>query len=211
MAQRVVVTGASSGIGRGLAVALAPGNHLLIHGQNRERLAETASLCGAANEIRSATSDLTMGFDSLLAEFAHLKSAAPIVLVHCAGVFFPQPLADMPLDRLHKTLALNLTAPIELTHTLWPRICEVGGKVLFVSSVAASTAFEGSTVYGASKAGLSQFARTLALEAPPTVGVHVFEPGPIDTPLWQRQSFRPDGMMSVDDLVDSMLRESGLR
>lgn len=210
MAKRVLITGASSGIGRGLAIALSPGNHLLIHGQNVERLHETAKQCAAAAEIRQSHGDLTQGHNSLLAEFAQLQSGGPLIVVMNAGVFFPQPLADQAASSIDQTLKLNLLAPIHLTHALWPTLCEAGGKLILISSVAAHETYVGSSVYGASKAGLSHFGRTLALEAPAHVGVHIFEPGPIDTPLWQRQSFRPDGMRSVDDFVASILRECGL-
>lgn len=203
---RVLITGASSGIGRGLARALAPGNKLLVTGRSAERLAEVAAETDA---VQFLAGDITECIEDL-AQAAASLGTSPLVLVLNAGVFASAPLNELSTPTVEESLKTNLLAPILLTKAVWPDLSQHGGKLIVISSIAARECYPGSTVYGATKAGLSHFARTLRLECPPNVSIHLFEPGAIDTPLWEHQSFRPEDMRSVEDFVNEVLTDSGL-
>jgi len=193
-----LVTGASSGIGAATAAALAAsGARLLLAGRHPGRLAEVAGRTGAA----ALEADLaTPGGPAALAGAA-LTAAARIgepggidILVNNAGVGWAGPMAEMPPEKISELVAVNLTAPMQLTRLLMPGMTARGrGRVVFVSSIAGVTGVQKEAVYAATKAGLGTFAESLAYEARGRgVRVSVIVPGVIDTPFFDRRG-RPYG------------------
>ena len=172
---RLIITGASSGIGRELAVlAFARSYHLTLLGRNRDRLAEVSRLCGGAEWHAF---DLT---DSVARAQFVAGIEEPVVLVNNAGMFDYALFADQDPAAIDAMIAANLTAPILLTRALMPRLA----GLVNVLSVAAQQPLTGSAVYCATKAGLDLWAQSLALEHP-ELPVHNFYPGPVDTPIWE--------------------------
>lgn len=90
--------------------------------------------------------------------------------------------SDKSVDEL---LAVNLYAPIRLTHALLPRLKKAKGKLVFISSVAANLPVAKYSVYGASKAALSGFARNLRLELT-DVTLQTIYPGAIQTDMHRK-------------------------
>lgn len=111
------------------------------------------------------------------------------ILINNAGVGWSGPLTDMGAADVARLVAVNLTAPIELTRLLTPSLAAGGrGRVVFISSIAGATGAPHEAVYAATKAGLTYFAESLRFElAGSGVGVSVVVPGVIDTPFFARR------------------------
>ena len=111
------------------------------------------------------------------------------ILINNAGVGWAGPLTEMSAAKVAHMVAVNLTAPIELTRLLTPVLGAGGrGRVVFVSSIAGTTGVTQEAVYAATKAGLGCFAESLRYELAGTdVGVSVVVPGVVDTPFFARR------------------------
>jgi short-subunit dehydrogenase len=111
------------------------------------------------------------------------------ILINNAGVGWAGPLTEMSAAKVAHVVAVNLTAPIELTRLLTPVLGAGGrGRVVFISSIAGTTGVTQEAVYAATKAGLACFAESLRYELAGTdVGVSVVVPGVVDTPFFARR------------------------
>lgn len=177
-----LITGASRGLGRALALALAGrGWSLVVDARGADNLVEVAEqLCAAgATSVTASTGDV--------ADHAHLAdlvaAAAGIdLLVANASTLGPSPmpaLADYPLDALRRILEVNLLAPLALVQLALP-VLRPRATVLMISSDAAIEAYEGWGGYGVSKAALDQLSAVLAAEHP-GLRVHAVDPGDMKT------------------------------
>jgi short-subunit dehydrogenase len=157
-----LVTGASSGIGRAVAVRLAgAGSHVVVHGRDETRGA------AVARSVRGTLllGDLAAsGVCEALAADATSSSGGVDVLVANAGVGWWGPLTAMEPARIDEIVSVDLLAPIRLTRALLPGMVERGsGHIVLVGSVA-GTGVAGEAVYAACKAGLAAFADSVRLE-----------------------------------------------
>ncbi|MDZ7703226.1 MAG: SDR family NAD(P)-dependent oxidoreductase [Trueperaceae bacterium] len=126
-------------------------------------------------------------------------------VVHNAGVGYYGPVAQQPDDSVRDLLQVNLYAPVALTHALLPRLAEMQGRrptVALVSSVAADVPVPDYAVYGASKAGLDGFARSLRAEVSPDVNVTLVHPGATRTALHQKSGV-PEGRLDTARFADA--------
>jgi short-subunit dehydrogenase len=105
--------------------------------------------------------------------------------IHNAGVGYYGHLSRQNDKSVEELLAVNLYAPIRLTHALLPRLTKAKGKLVFISSVAANLPVAKYSVYGSSKAALSGFARNLRLELT-DVSVQTIYPGAIQTDMHRK-------------------------
>jgi short-subunit dehydrogenase len=182
-----LITGGSSGIGAATARALAAaGAQPLIAGRDAGRLqALAAETGGIPLQADLAEAD---GPASLAA--AALAAAGRVdLLISNAGVGWAGPIEQLPATKAAELIAVNLTAPIQLTRLLAPPMIERGsGRIVFVSSIAGATGVRGEAVYSAAKAGLGYFAESLAQELHGRgVGVSLVVPGVVDTPFFERR------------------------
>ncbi len=182
-----LVTGASSGIGRATAEALASaGATVLLHGRDQDILAGLAQRIGG----------VPLGVDLSEPDAPRRLAATAIgaggrvdILVANAGQGWAGRFHDMDDVDLDRLIAVNLTAPIRLAQALLPAMCQRGnGYLAFVSSIAGRTGVAGEAVYAATKAGLDAFAESLRLELRHTgVRVGVLIPGVVATEFFQRR------------------------
>lgn len=166
-AKRVVVTGVSRGLGLALAQALlAEGYHVvgLGRGESEEFLALGGQYPGRVDYVRGDLAD-----QAGLADVArHIgKAFGPIYgLVNNAGVGMGGVLATMHQTDMERVIATNLMGPMTLTKYLMrSMLAKKEGRIVNISSIAASTGFHAMSVYAASKAGLEGFSRALSREA----------------------------------------------
>jgi NAD(P)-dependent dehydrogenase (short-subunit alcohol dehydrogenase family) len=159
-----VVTGGSSGIGLGMATALArAGARTVLVARDPGRLDEAVTAIKAAGGQAAAVSaDLAdRGEVSRAAEAAAASCGEPDILVNCAGINLRPPLADLTTDDWDLTMAVNLTAPFLLGQRFGPAMAARGwGRIINVTSQQAGRAFSNSGGYGASKGGVASLTRS---------------------------------------------------
>lgn len=198
--KRILVTGASSGIGRQTAISCSEmGAHLVITGRDQNRLEETAAaLMGSGHQAIAA--DLTKVDD-----LERVVEAAGSVhgVVHAAGVSRLVPLRMVTPSYLESTFASNTFAPILLTKNLLAkkRIAP-GGSVVFISALAMHTGPMASGIYAASKAALMGAMRVLGREVVKQgIRSNSISPGYVRTPLLDGLSQGGAQMDAVSDMA----------
>lgn len=179
------VTGASSGLGRRAAVALAAAGAQVVGVARRgDALAELAKETGGAG-VAADVADRD-GIDDL-AIAVSLIFGAPDIVVHAAGVNTRQAADDVTAEGWDATLALNLAAPFFLSQALVPSMKEKGwGRIVNFASLQTTRAFPGGIAYGASKAGVGQLTRAMAEAwSPHGITANAIGPGFFPTELTQ--------------------------
>jgi len=157
------VTGASAGIGRALAAALAAAGARVV-GVARRAEALAAWRAEAGGETAAVTADLAD--PAAMADVAR-RAAAPFgppeILVNAAGINTRQAADQVTLEGWRATLDLNLAAPFFLAQALVPGMrAKRRGRIVNFASLQSTRAFPGGLAYGASKGGIAQLTRAMA-------------------------------------------------
>ncbi|MEY9968951.1 NAD(P)-dependent dehydrogenase (short-subunit alcohol dehydrogenase family) [Streptacidiphilus sp. MAP12-16] len=183
-----VVTGASRGLGRALARALAAaGWSLVLDARGAEALgAVAAELAGLGVPVVALPGDVTDASHRAQLVAAAGELGGVDLLVNNASVLGMEPLgvlAEHPVDGFRQALEVNVVAPLALTQAALPLLREAGGAVLNISSDAAVEAYQTWGGYGASKAALDHWSAVLAEEEP---GLRVWwvDPGDMRTAMY---------------------------
>jgi gluconate 5-dehydrogenase len=180
-----VVTGGSSGIGEGMAAALAgAGAAVVLIARDAERLRSAVKgLPGQASWVSADLADRASV--ERAADEAGAAFGAPDVLVNCAGVNLRPPLGSLRAADWDLTMAVNLTAPFLLGQRFGPAMAARGwGRIINVTSQQAHRAFLNSGGYGASKGGLTALTRSQSEAwAPSGVCCNAVCPGFVPTRL----------------------------
>jgi NAD(P)-dependent dehydrogenase (short-subunit alcohol dehydrogenase family) len=199
-----VITGASRGLGRALAVALAEDGHrLVIDGRDQTALRTTVASLPAGAVVTALPGDITDPAHRRGLLLAAADLGGPDLLINNAGTLGASPLpamADYPLAALRDAFEVNVLAPLALTQLMLPALRAHGGAVLCVTSDAAVEAYAGWGGYGAAKAALEQACAVLAAEEA-VVRVWRVDPGDLRTDMHQ-QAF------PGEDISDRPLPES---
>lgn len=178
----ILVTGASSGIGRGIAIACSKmGATVIINGRNEQRLAETMTEMQGEENL-SLAADLSDS-NSLTGMVSRLPKLDGIV--HCAGIgqrVLCKQLQEADLDTM---MDVNFKAPVMLqTEILKQKKINKGASIVFIASIASDSPSIGNAVYSASKGAIISYANCLALElAPRQIRVNCILPAMIWTDL----------------------------
>ncbi|MFB6892768.1 SDR family oxidoreductase [Kitasatospora sp. NPDC056327] len=192
-----VVTGASSGIGRAVAIALVRAGHTVAIGYrtDREAARRTAGLAGG----RTLLLPLDLAEPAAAARAVHgaAEQLGGIdVLVNCAGVNRRSPVLDETLDDWERILAVDLTGPFACAQAAARRMVGQGrgGRIVNVTSVHEFVPIPGGAAYCAAKGGLGGLTKVMALElAPYGITVNAVSPGETAT--------RMNGVLDDRDLT----------
>jgi NAD(P)-dependent dehydrogenase (short-subunit alcohol dehydrogenase family) len=188
--ERALVTGATSGIGRAVALQLArEGAEVVIHGRDEDRGAQTVdAIISAGGKASFVAADLTVAADVqwLAGEVGDVD-----ILINNAGISLFAPTAEFDLSALDRMLASNVRAPFILVGALAPGMAARGhGSIVSVSSMAGAVGLVGGAAYGATKASLEAMTRAWAAEYSASgVRVNAIAPGPVYTPTPSGRDF----------------------
>jgi short-subunit dehydrogenase len=190
MTSRILITGASGGLGQALALALArPGVELVLTGRRTDALNSVAAAVRAKGAkvdthiLELSRPDDVLAFGKALAS----ESAGLDVLIHNAAVIKLDLLAEAAIADLDWHYRVNLKAPVILTKCLLERIRQTAGQVVFINSTAGLVARKGVAFYAATKHALRAIADSLREEmVPARVTVLSVFPSRMNTPMQER-------------------------
>lgn len=205
-----IVTGASRGLGRALARALAErGWNLVIDARGEPALRRVAAALAVHTKVVALAGDVAdEGHRRALVEAA-MGLGGVDLLVNNASLLGPSPpprLRDHPLDVLAEVYAANVFAPLRLFQLALPELLRASGRMVNITSDAAVEGYEGWGGYGSSKAALEQLSKVLAAEHP-DLRVYWVDPGDMNTAMHQAAfpgediSDRPPPEASVPGLM----------
>ncbi len=205
-----LVTGASGGIGRAIAITLAGKElEMIITGRNEVQLKKiSAAVKKQGNRCDYIAADLnnTDQVDALIS-FLYKKKKNLSLLVHSAGVAQVGSSAEMPVGSWQETLQVNLTIPFLLTQKCLP-LMKSGSQIIFINSVAGKNAFPDWSAYCASKAGLKAYADVLRLEIQNRgIRVTTIFPSSVDTSMHDSLPYKWDRkkMLKAQDVARAVL------
>ena len=202
-----LVTGAASGLGRATAIKLVEaGASLCIVDVNEERLRETADMLGNAQVLVHVANladpeACTSAVSATLARFGRLDALCSI-----AGIIRMARSHEMPREHYEQTIAINLNAPWFLSQAAIPHLLENNGAIVNCASSAALIGEAYAAAYCASKAGLVQMTKAMAMEyARQPIRINAVAPGGMVTNISDGMTFPAEAEM------DLVARYSGLR
>ena len=181
-----VVTGASKGIGAGIARALAAeGAAVAVNYASSRSGADkvVAEIEKAGGKAVAIQADMSKS-DDITRLFAETKQAlgTPNILVNNAGVFQFDPLESVKSDEFHRQFNINVLGPILASREAATYFGEDGGSIINVSSIVSTRAYPQSVIYSATKGALDSVTRVLAAElGPKKIRVNALNPGMVET------------------------------
>jgi NAD(P)-dependent dehydrogenase (short-subunit alcohol dehydrogenase family) len=188
----IVITGASSGIGRACAILLSTFNvRIVLIARNQARLDDTVSLLKGKGHL-SYSFDLSKVED--ISDFTkkHFKELKIDGIIHAAGISPTLPFSFSNYKKLNETLQVNVLASFELTRMLLKFNTNKNlQSIVFIASVVASVGSKGKSMYAISKGALVSGMKSLAIElANQNIRINTISPGVVNTPLTQNSEYR---------------------
>lgn len=204
--KRVLVTGATSGIGKEVAVSFAKqGATVFLIGRNPSKLDETLKqLTGIGHgSFIVDFLNLEIDFEGLIEAVRRFGQLDGII--HCAGVTSTLPINAINENKINEILRVNTVMPLLLTKNLLKKglFNEDGGSIVFISSVMSEVGEIAKTLYSASKGALNAMVKSLSLElARRKIRVNSISPGVIMTPMVESGVYAkdPENLKRVESL-----------
>jgi NAD(P)-dependent dehydrogenase (short-subunit alcohol dehydrogenase family) len=201
----VLVTGASSGLGRGVSILLSQlGSRVILVGRNTEQLEISKTRMQGDDHVVapfdiSDVDAIPKWMKSIAADVGPISG-----LVHSAGVHFTHPLRILKTERVDDLMRVNFTSAIGLTKGLRQRgVRAESSSVVYISSVMAIVGRQGVSAYAASKGALVALSKSLALElADEKIRVNCVAPGHVRTEMAEKaeQLLSPEQIASIEDM-----------
>jgi len=205
----VLITGASTGIGRATALRLAASGWTVLAGVRRVEDGD-ALVAAGGERVVPLTLDVT--------DAAQIAAAVERVdgrvgrsvdqpgrldaLVNNAGIGFGGPLELVPIDDLRAQFEVNVCGPVALTQALLPALRRARGRIVFVSSVGGRVPMAFTAPYAASKHAIEAIGDALRVELRSSnVQVTLVEPGSVATPIWDKSRAQGDGLSVPAELT----------
>lgn len=184
----VLITGASTGIGRAAALRMDADGWRVYAGVRRQEDADALRAAGSDRLVPLILDVTDPGQIAAAAGRIEAESPAGLDgLVNNAGIAVPGPLETIPVDDFRRQVEVNLTAQVAVTQAMLPLIRAARGRVVFLSSIGGRIAFPLNGPYHAAKFGIEAVGDVFRQELRPWgISVSVIEPGTIDTPIWER-------------------------
>jgi NAD(P)-dependent dehydrogenase (short-subunit alcohol dehydrogenase family) len=193
----VLITGASTGIGRATALHLDGKGWRVFAGVRKDE--DAASLRDAGSELLvplmldvTDAGQITAAAERIGSE---VGEAGLDGLVNNAGVAMPSPLETLPIDDFRRQVEINLTGQVAVTQALLPQVRTARGRIVFISSIGGRIAFPFTGAYHAAKFGIEAVGDVFRRELRGWgISVSVVEPGSIATAIWDRGEREADAI-----------------
>lgn len=180
----ILVTGASSGIGRATAILCDQlGANVIITGRSAEELNKTKAGLKNKTEVHIADLSNEEEINQLIAKLPAIDG-----FVHCAGIISPLPIKFLKAKHIDEIFKINFSSAVLMSSGLLSaKKLNDGASVVFISSVSAEHPYTGGSLYTSSKAALQSFATGLALEtASKKIRVNTISPALVRTKIWDQ-------------------------
>jgi 3-oxoacyl-[acyl-carrier protein] reductase len=203
-----LVTGASRGIGRAIALRLAASHHVLLAARDRTRLDQVAAEIGAAGgSAESVEMDVANAASIADATVGALGGRALDVLVHNAGVGVLKPLLELTPEEWQRMMDVNVNALFHVTRAVLPAMVAQGrGHIVIIGSISGRSAFVGGAGYATTKHAVMGFAENLMLEVRDAgVKVSVVSPGSVSTEFSGRAEPKASSQLLADDVAAAVM------
>lgn len=194
----VLISGASTGIGRATALRLDAAGWLVFAGVRREVDADSLRAEGSERlaPVLLDVSDAEQ-IAAVARQVGERTGAAGLDgLVNNAGIGIPGPLETIPMEDFRRQIEINMIAHLAVTKALLPSIRAARGRIVFISSIGGLIAFPMNGAYHAAKFGIEALGDVFRQELRPAgISVSIIEPGSIETPIWERSDREIDGLL----------------
>lgn len=183
--KKILVTGASSGIGESVVKLLATqGALLFINGRNEEKLSQLKKeFLESISKVIVADISGAAGIEKIITECENLDG-----VVHCAGIVEPASIKFLKQKHIQKTFAVNFEAPAFISSGLLAKNkINENASFVFISSVSSQNPYPGGIAYSASKCALEAYSRSLAIEhAVQGIRSNCIAPAMVKTPMFDK-------------------------
>jgi NAD(P)-dependent dehydrogenase (short-subunit alcohol dehydrogenase family) len=202
------LTGATSGIGRALALALAKmGNHVIASGRNEVALRQLSEDChGAISPMQLDVTDAS-SIEYAGSRLSVITDSLDMVIANARDCEYLDP-SHFDSAMIKRIMAVNFFGAVSTVELALPLLRKASRpQIVVVSSLSTLVAFGGAEAYGASKAALEYFARSLAIDlVPAKIAVSIVRPGFVATPLADKNHFAMPFMLSPEQASDRIIK-----
>ena len=210
--RKVLITGASSGIGEGLALAVAKKGAVLgLLARREDLLRELAAKCEKAGGVaRAYPADVTdpSAVEEAFQQFIHEFSTVDILIANAGIGGNSESVRSYHPQSVKQVIDVNLNGAVNAVYAVLPRMLEQGhGQLVAISSLAGFRGLPKSAAYSASKAALTTFFESVRLDVKDKgIDVTIIQPGFIKTPLTAGRHNRMPFLMELDDAIPLFIR-----
>jgi 3-oxoacyl-[acyl-carrier protein] reductase len=192
MGKRILITGASTGIGAEAAVLLAPGNEIIVHyhssTEGAEKTAKRVQDAGGTAELVKADLRTPEGCRAL-SDVAGRNGVLDVLVNNAGGLVRRRSAGDIDMEHIQEVFSLNTFSTILMVAGCLPFLEKSDDpSIVNVTSIVIRHGAAGATMYGASKSAIDAYTRGLAKELAPKIRVNAVAPGVIDTPFHEKVS-----------------------
>jgi short-subunit dehydrogenase len=186
----ILITGATDGIGKALAQNYhQQGERLILIG--RRALDQLDDPLFTPDTYCQADLGQPDCAEKTLSFLNQQNITAIDIAIQNAGIGYYGSIAEQPTENIQNILTVNLTAPLKLSHALYPHLKQAQGKLVFIGSIAHALPAPDYAVYAASKTALNAFAQNLRIEWQKEISVQTIHPGPTRTGMHEKIGIDP--------------------
>ncbi len=208
MTENILITGASSGIGHGLALGLAAQGHtIIVTDLNKDQAQDTVDeITASGGEATAFAVDVC---DAASIEACVTACDSVSVLINCAGIQHVASLENFPQDHWDRLIDIMLNGTCRMTKAVLPAMKKAGhGRIINIGSIHSLIASPFKSAYVAAKHGLLGFSKTIALETADTdITMNTICPSYVKTPLVEKQiaNQAKERGISEDDVINEVM------